>query len=122
MSVVLVVVLLLAMIATTAVGCGKPNAQKDPSDTSEVVSEIVSEEVSEPVSEEASEVVSEEPVEEEMDLTPYTEDNGKFPLDLVNDMDYDEFKVIVWRTGEGAKAILSNNDSYQRQEDEWVWL
>lgn len=126
MSVVLVVVLLLAMITTTAVGCGKPNAQKVPSDTSEVVSEVSSiSEVSESTSEESSteEVASEEVSEETMDLTPYTVSNGKFPLDLVNDMNYNDFKVIVWRNGEGAKTILSNGDSYQMQDsDDFLYL
>ena len=114
-----VLLVLCAMFASVVAGCNKPVAENPTPSTSEVESEVVSEEVSEPVSEE---VVSEEISEETMDLTPYTEDNGKFPLDLVNDMNYNEFKVIVWKTGEGAKTILSNGDSYQIQEDEWLWL
>ena len=117
----ILVALLVAMLSTTVVGCGKPKTEDDSPKTSEVVSELPSTtEASEPVfSEEPSEeVVSEEPSEETMDLTPYTVSNGKFPLDLVNDMNYNDFKVIVWRSGVGAKTILSDGDSYELQDED----
>ncbi len=115
-----VLLVLCAMLAVTLVGCKKPVAENPVPSTSEVVSEVVSEEVSEPVSEE---VVSEEPVEETMDLTPYTTENGKKVVDLVNDMEYNEFKVIVWSKDIGAVTILSNGDSYQIQNaDEYLYL
>ena len=117
-----VLLVLCAMLAVTLIGCKKP-AEENPAPstpTSEVESEVISEEVSEPVSEE---VVSEEPVEETMDLTPYTIENGKKVVDLINDMEYNEFKVIVWSKGIGAKTILSNGDSYQIQNaDEYLYL
>lgn len=115
-----VLLVLCAMLAVTLVGCKKPVVENSVPSTSEVVSEVVSEEVSEPVSEE---VVSEEPVEETMDLTPYTTENGKKVVDLVNDMEYNEFKVIVWSKDIGAVTILSNGDSYQIQNaDEYLYL
>lgn len=116
-SIVLVSCMMLMMVF---VGCGKEVAEENSTTpTSEVVSEVVSEEVSEPVSEEHSEVVSEEPAEAtEIDLSQYTEENGKKIVDLANDMNYDEFKIIVWRYGVGAIAILSNGDSYQLQDDD----
>ena len=118
-----VLLVLCAMLSVTLIGCKKPAEENPVPSTSEVVSEVISEEVSEPVSEEPSEEVeSEEPVEETMDLTPYTTENGKKVIDLVNDMEYDEFKVIVWND-HGAKAILSDGDSYKLEsEDEFLCL
>ena len=112
-----VLLVLCAMFASVVAGCNKPVAENPvPSTpTSEVESEVVSEEVSEPV--------SEEPSEEIMDLTPYTTENGKKVVDLVNDMEYDEFKVIVWTSNHGAKAILSDGDSYTLEdEDDFMCL
>ncbi len=121
-SVILVVALLVAMFIATAVGCNKPPEEEDSPDTSAVVSEVSStSEVSESISEESSSevVVSEEPAEAtEIDLSQYTQENGKKVVDLANDMNYDEFKIIVWRHGVGAIAILSNGDSYQLQDDD----
>ena len=112
-SIVLALCLMLLMLL---VGCGdEAVVTPEPSDSEEVsetVSEVVSEEISETTTEEVSEVVSEEPLEAVMDLTPYTINNGKFVVDLVADMDYDELKIIVWDT-EGAKEVLSNGDSYK---------
>ena len=116
---------LCALLAVTLVGCKKPVAEKPSPSTSEVVSEVVSEEVSESTSEELSteEVASEEVSEETMDLTLYTEANGKNGMDLINDMDYNEFKVVVWRQGYGAKTILSNGDSYKiEDENDFLYL
>ena len=112
-----IVLALSVMLVGFLVGCGgEAEVTPEPSDTSEevseTVSEVVSEEISETTTEEVSEVVSEEPLEAVMDLTPYTINNGKFVVDLVADMDYDELKIIVWDT-EGAKEVLSNGDSYK---------
>ncbi len=117
-SIVLVLCMMLMMVF---VGCGKEVVEENSTPpTSEVVSEVVSEEVSDSASEEHSEeVVSEEPAEAtEIDLSQYTQENGKKVVDLANDMNYDEFKIIVWRHGVGAIAILSNGDSYQLQDDD----
>lgn len=111
----LIVLTLVCMLAGTLVGCKESEAVTSEPSISEVVSELVSEPVSEEVSEE---VEAEEPSEEVMDLTPYTDSNGKKAVDLIEDMDYDDFKVIVWRKGEGAKTILSYGDSYQIQDED----
>ena len=113
MSVVLVVVLLLAMITTTAVGCGKPNAQKDPSDTSEVVSEVISEEVSEPVSEEPSEeVVSEEPVEE-VEIVNFT--NSKELIEYAKSLNKTTIIEYDFSEDGNSQAIIPNGANYKLQ-------
>ncbi len=114
------VLTLVCMLVATLVGCKESEAVTPEPSTSEVVSEPISEpvyeEVSEIVSEEPSEeIIFEEPSEETMDLTPYSISNGKFIVDLVADMDYDEPKIIVWGE-DAAKEILSDGDSYQIEE------
>lgn len=115
----LVLLAAVCMMMAVLAGCNETVEESSISSGSEVVSEVVaepvSEEVSEPVSEEISEVVSEEVVEE-LDLSLYTTENGKKVVDLVNDMPYDELKVIVWRKDSGAEAILSDGDSYQLED------
>ncbi len=113
-------ILILSLLTIfTFMGCKSPEATDIPSEPiSEVVSEEVSEVVSEEPLEEVSEPASEEVVEEEMDLTPYTTANGKTIVDLLDDMEYTELKVIIWRNGEGAKAILSSGDSYILEEED----
>lgn len=116
---VLLAVSLMMMVLLT--GCTKPveEASSQP-----VVSEEVSEVVSEEVGEEISEATSEEV--EEIDLSLYTTVDIKRPVDLINDMDYEELKIVVWghidEEISGAKAILSDGDSYTIVEDDNLYL
>jgi len=102
-----VILAVALMSALTLAGCSeKENLPVTSDSTSEVVT-------SEPISEEPSEVVP-----EEIDLTLYTEANGKKATDLSEDMSYNELKVFVWKYECGAKAILSDGDSYVMEDDD----
>ena len=110
-------VVALVVVMASFVACNKAEAVETP-----VASETVSsEEVSVEISEEVSEEVSEEPSEKEIDLTQYSRANGKNVVDLANDMNYDEIKMIVWADIR-AKKILSNGDSYYTYPTETLWL
>lgn len=111
-SVILVVALLLAMLSTTVVGCGKPSTIDDSAGTSEVVSETPStSEVSESISEESSseEVISEEIVPE-VEITNFsTSDELRDYLKTLNkttivNFDFSEEEII--------QAIIPNGASY----------
>lgn len=104
------------------IGCKEAEGTTPEATSSEMVSEVEAEEVSEPVSEETTgEVVSEEIPEETMDLTPYSISNGKFVIDLVADMEYDELKIIVWGE-DSAKKILSDGDIYEIEKDDSLYI
>lgn len=120
-SIVLALCLMLLMVLA---GCGKEVAVEEPTPpTSEVVSEVVLEEVSEPVSEELSEEVVNEAT---IDIAQYTSANSKRPVDLLDDMDFDEPKIIVWGYFDdeehGAKVILSDGESGKMKQGDVIYL
>ncbi|MBQ7972460.1 MAG: hypothetical protein IJ291_03290 [Lachnospiraceae bacterium] len=114
------ILVLTTLCVTLLAGCG--TATEDTPAVSEAISEVVSEVASgEESSEPTTESVPEESTEgttEEIDLTLYTEENGKNMVDLTNDMTYNELKLIVWEYEYGAKAIVSDGDSYVMENDD----
>lgn len=130
----LITLCVLTLLTGMITGCGKKPADNagNNEEVTQVTNEVEEQPTVEPTPSEEPEVVepehSEEPLpseelevvepttEEELDLSQYVN-----YLDLLNDMNYDELKIIVW-SDEGAHAILSDGDSYQMEKDDRLKL